>query len=251
MAVLLIGCTSAAPTTSAPTSPPAAVATVAPSPVTAASAVAKPASPAASPAVAASPAASPAAVVSPVPSPAAAGASPSPGPVVAAPLLFTGLSATSGFELTSSAFTAGGTLPSQYSCDGPNGGGSPPLAWSGAPSTTRALALIEQDPDVPPPNAVTHWLTYNIPSTVSQLEAGQPPVETLPNGAMQGLNSRRTLGYIASCPPAGAAPHHYTLQLFALDATLPLQPGATIVDVQRAMTGHTVAQTELVVLFGH
>jgi Raf kinase inhibitor-like YbhB/YbcL family protein len=161
------------------------------------------------------------------------------------------LTPTSGFELTSPAFTAGGNLPSQYSCDGPNGGQSPPLAWSGAPAATKAFAMIEQDPDIPPPNAVTHWLTYNIPSTVTQLDAGQPTVETLPNGGMQGLNSRRTIGYIASCPGAGTPAHHYTLQLFALDGLLPLQPGATIVDVQRAMTGHTVGQTELVVLFGH
>jgi Raf kinase inhibitor-like YbhB/YbcL family protein len=110
--------------------------------------------------------------------------------------------------------------------------------------------MAEQDPDIPPPNAVTHWLTYNIPSSVTQLDPGQTAAETLPNGAMQGLNSRRTLGYLGACPPVGSSPHHYTFQLFALDGTLPLQAGATIVDVQRAMTGHIVGQTQLVALFG-
>ena len=51
-------------------------------------------------------------------------------------------------------------------------------------------------------------------------------------------------------PPPGAAAHHSTLQLYALDGPLPLQPGASIVDVQRTMSGHVVGQTELVVLFG-
>jgi len=110
--------------------------------------------------------------------------------------------------------------------------------------------MIEQDPDIPGPNAVSHWLTYNIPSTVTGLDAGAPTTNTLPNGTMQGLNSRRTIGYIAACPPPGAPPHHYTFQLFALDSTVPLQPGATIVDIQQAMLGHIVGQTELIVLFG-
>ena len=56
---------------------------------------------------------------------------------------------------------------------------------------------------------------------------------------------------MGACPPAGAAPHHYTFQLFALDAPLSLPPGAAISEVQPAMSGHIVGQTELVALFGH
>jgi Raf kinase inhibitor-like YbhB/YbcL family protein len=110
--------------------------------------------------------------------------------------------------------------------------------------------LVDQDPDTGA-NAFTHWLVYNIPSSVTQLETAQPPQPTLSNGALQGLNGRRAIGYMGACPPAGAAPHHYTFQLFALDAPLGLQPGAAISEVQPAMTGHIVGQTELVALFGH
>jgi Raf kinase inhibitor-like YbhB/YbcL family protein len=70
------------------------------------------------------------------------------------------------------------------------------------------------------------------------------------NGGMQGLNGRGQVGYLGACPPPGAPAHHYTFQLFALDATLPLQPGATISDVRTALNGHVVAQTQLVALFG-
>jgi Raf kinase inhibitor-like YbhB/YbcL family protein len=241
---LIAGCSVAAPTGSAPTSVPAPT-------VAAPSAAAKPASPVASPAVAASPsqAASPAA--SPGAALPSAAGSPSPGAAVNVGLLFTG-APTSGFVLQSSAFAAGGDLPEQFSCDDPSGGQTPPLSWSGAPASARAYALVDQDPDAGGQgNAFTHWLVYNIPSNVTQLDAAQPALPTLPNGALQGQNGRRVVGYMGACPPAGAAPHHYTFQLFALDRQLALQPGAAISELQSALNGHIVGQTELVALFGH
>jgi Raf kinase inhibitor-like YbhB/YbcL family protein len=169
-------------------------------------------------------------------------------------ILFTG-PATAGFTLQTTAFTEGGTIPTMYTCAAPGGGTSPPLTWSGAPSTAQSFALVEQDADTNPPN--THWLVYNIPASVTQLDAGQP-TETprLSNGAMQGQDHAQgifaafaLLGYEGACPPPGASPHHYTFQLFALDQMVPLQPSATINDLKSAMNGHTVGQTELVALF--
>ncbi len=97
----------------------------------------------------------------------------------------------------------------------------------------------------------THWVMYNIPSSVTQLEAAPPSTGPLPNGALQGQNGRRVVGYQPACPPAGGAPHHYVFQLYALDASLTLAPGATILELQSAMSNHVVAQTELTALFGH
>jgi Raf kinase inhibitor-like YbhB/YbcL family protein len=166
------------------------------------------------------------------------------------PLLAVG-TVTPGFTLTSSAFSDNGTLPSEYSCAASNGGVSPPLAWSGAPSTARAFALVDQDQDVPPPNGpFTHWVVYNLPAGVTQLEASQPTTPTLPNGGLQGLNGRGQTGYLGACPPPGAAPHRYTFQLFALDGPLSVQPGAPIGAVRDAMSGHVVAQTQLIANFG-
>jgi Raf kinase inhibitor-like YbhB/YbcL family protein len=133
----------------------------------------------------------------------------------------------------------------------PNGATSPPLSWAGAPANTRTFALIEQDMDVPAPNGpVVHWLTFNIPANVTSLTQGLPQTETLPNGATQGVNSLRTLGYIGSCPPPGAAPHHYVFQLFALDTTLNARSPALLPDVYPMMQGHILAQTQLASTFG-
>jgi Raf kinase inhibitor-like YbhB/YbcL family protein len=195
---------------------------------------------------------SPVAAASSVPSPVAAVASPAAGPVVNAPLLLTG-PLTQGFVLQSSAFTDGGNLPSEYSCDGPGGGQSPPLNWTGAPSTTRAFALVDQDPDAGGGgSAFTHWVVFNIPANVTQFEAGMPAGDVLSNGALQGQNGRRVVGYQGACPPAGSAPHHYTFQLWALNAPLALPIGATIVDLQQRLTPSiVVGQTKLVALFAH
>jgi Raf kinase inhibitor-like YbhB/YbcL family protein len=126
------------------------------------------------------------------------------------------------------------------------------LSWSGAPASARGYALVDQDPDAGGGGtAFTHWVVYNIPASVTSLEANQPAQPTLSNGAMQGQNGRRVVGYMGACPPAGAPPHHYTFQLYALDSTLALPPGGTVLDLQAAMQGHIVAQTELIALFGH
>ena len=67
--------------------------------------------------------------------------------------------------LTSSAFKAGGGIPSSYTCEGDDL--SPPLAWDGVPQGTKSLALIIDDPDAPDPSAPkrvwVHWILYNIP----------------------------------------------------------------------------------------
>ncbi|HEX8969166.1 MAG TPA: YbhB/YbcL family Raf kinase inhibitor-like protein, partial [Chloroflexota bacterium] len=98
--------------------------------------------------------------------------------------------------MQSTAFTAGGNLPTQFSCDDPSGGQSPPLSWSGAPASARAFALVDQDPDAGGGGtAFTHWVVYNIPASVSQLEAGGAAQPTLPNGALQGQNGRRVVAY--------------------------------------------------------
>jgi Raf kinase inhibitor-like YbhB/YbcL family protein len=161
---------------------------------------------------------------------------------------------TPGFVLQSTAFKDGDMLPTENTCavtGSAGSGSSPPLSWSGAPGNTRAFALVEQDMDVPPPNGpVVHWLIYNIPGTLTSLTPRLPQVDTLPNGAMQGINALRSLGYIGSCPPPGVAPHHYVFQLFALDAPVIVKAQPTIVEFAPVMQGHVIAQTQLRAMFG-
>lgn len=150
------------------------------------------------------------------------------------------------FEIQSAVFTAGGTIPKKYTCDGPDV--SPPLSWTEPPSGTRSLALIMDDPDAPVGTWV-HWVLYNLPAAVRELSEGTPTTETLPSGARQGTNDFRKIGYGGPCPPPGPA-HRYFFKLYALDTELSLAPRATKRQLEAAMEGHILARVELVGRYG-
>ncbi|MGH9259637.1 MAG: YbhB/YbcL family Raf kinase inhibitor-like protein, partial [Acidimicrobiales bacterium] len=59
--------------------------------------------------------------------------------------------------LRSPAFADGDSIPRRFSCDGDDV--SPPLEWSGAPSSTVELALLVEDPDAPGGTFV-HWVLW-------------------------------------------------------------------------------------------
>ncbi len=147
--------------------------------------------------------------------------------------------------LKSTAFTSGGAMPGDYTCDG--GGQSPPLTWSGAPFGTRAYALVAEDADAQSGSEpFTQWLVYNMPANVMSLTVGVVARPLLPNGAQQGLNSGQTIGYESPCPNHGDPPHHYNFQLFATDDFITLQTGATPDEVRGALNGHVIGQAMLV-----
>ena len=144
-------------------------------------------------------------------------------------------------EVMTSAFQAGQTIPTKYTCQGVDI--SPPLQWSGVPAGTKDLALICDDPDAPAGTWV-HWVLYNLPVTATDLAENVPPLETLPSGAKQGINDFRRVGYGGPCPPPGK-PHRYYFKLYALDAALLLKPRATKQELLRAMEGHVLAEARL------
>jgi Raf kinase inhibitor-like YbhB/YbcL family protein len=143
-------------------------------------------------------------------------------------------------KLTSSAFTEGAMIPVKYTCDGQNI--SPPLTWTDVPGGVRTLALICDDPDAPAGTWV-HWVAFNLPQDATGLPEGVPPDKTLATGGVQGMNSGRRLGYGGPCPPSGT--HRYYFKLYALDNTLSLGSNATAKDLQTAMQGHVLAETQL------
>jgi Raf kinase inhibitor-like YbhB/YbcL family protein len=145
-------------------------------------------------------------------------------------------------ELTSTAFTEGGTIPTQYTGDGKDV--SPPLRWSGAPAGTRSFALICDDPDAPRKTWV-HWVLFNLPADMNELPEAVPAERTLARGARQGTNDFGKIGYGGPAPPRGHGAHRYFFKLYALDTTLDLQPGATKADVEAAMKGHVLAEGQL------
>lgn len=147
--------------------------------------------------------------------------------------------------LTSASFEPGGDIPTKYTCEGEDL--SPPLAWSDLPAGTKSLALIVDDPDAPDPAAPkmtwVHWVLYNLPPSATGLseDVGSGG---LPEGALEGLNDWKRTGYGGPCPPIGR--HRYFHKLFALDTRLSDLARPTKAELEQAMAGHVLAQTELI-----
>lgn len=145
--------------------------------------------------------------------------------------------------LTSSAFQAGGKIPSKYTCEGDDI--SPPLAIGGVPGSAKSLALILDDPDAPDPKAPkrvwVHWVIHNLPPDTQSL-AENAGSKGLPKGAVAGSNDQKQNAYHGPCPPIGR--HRYFHKLYALDITLPPEP-LTKAALEGAMKGHILAQAEL------
>ena len=148
--------------------------------------------------------------------------------------------------ITSSAFAHGQAIPTRHTGDGADV--SPPLAWSGVPKGAVELALICDDPDAPRPEPWVHWVLYKVSASTAALPEGLPGDEKLSNpaGAMQGVGTSGSVGYLGPSPPRGHGVHHYRFHLYALDKALPLGPRLTKEQLLAAMKGHIVAEAELV-----
>jgi Raf kinase inhibitor-like YbhB/YbcL family protein len=149
-------------------------------------------------------------------------------------------------QLTSQAFHDGQPIPKKYTCAGQDV--SPELAWSGAPSETKALALIVDDPDAPA-GVWVHWVLYDLPSDARELPEGMPKDRELRNGARQGKNDFGKIGYGGPCPPGGPA-HRYFFKLYALREKTGLSAGATKADLERAMKAKIIEHATLTGKFG-
>jgi Raf kinase inhibitor-like YbhB/YbcL family protein len=147
--------------------------------------------------------------------------------------------------LSAKAFTHNGGIPARFTCEGDDI--APALDWEGIPASTRSLVLIVDDPDAPNPEAPqrtwVHWVLYNLPPDATGLPEGTTAAD-LPPGTGEGLNDWNRSGYGGPCPPIGR--HRYFHKLYALDTRLPEMGSPTKADVEAAMAGHIIEQTELV-----
>ena len=145
------------------------------------------------------------------------------------------------FQLKSNAFQAEGSIPSRFTCEAENI--SPELSWSGAPEGTRTFALILHDPDALHRGGYTHWVLFNLPATLNQIPENVPKNSTFPGGGVQGKNDDGKSGYTGPCPPSGS--HRYYFHLYAVDRQLDLGENTTKAELEKALKGHVVGQTEL------
>jgi Raf kinase inhibitor-like YbhB/YbcL family protein len=144
-------------------------------------------------------------------------------------------------QLNSTAFAEGKEIPVVHTCQGKDS--SPPLKWSGAPTNTKSLALIADDPDAPVGTWV-HWVLYDLPPTTTELAENVERSQYLPGGTKQGINDFKRLGYGGPCPPPGK-PHRYYFKIYALDIVTDLKPGATKQQLLKTMEGHVLAEGQL------
>ena len=150
------------------------------------------------------------------------------------------------FVLRSPDFVSGGDIPNRFTCSGEDR--SPMLEWKDAPTGTESFALIADDPDAPAGTWV-HWVIFNIPKDARSLHGGFERTEQLADGTRQGQNDFRKIGYNGPCPPPGR-PHRYFFKLYALNAKLSLNPGATKGSVEQAMQGRVLGHAEWMGKYG-
>jgi len=145
------------------------------------------------------------------------------------------------FAISSPSFQNGGNIPKKFTCDGADV--SPQLQWTSPPAGAQSFALIADDPDAPV-GTWTHWVLYDLPAQSASLPEGVAKVDELPTGGRQGRNDFRRIGYGGPCPPPGK-PHRYFFKLYALDKKLNLKSGMSKREIEQAMQGHILGQTEL------
>lgn len=164
--------------------------------------------------------------------------------VGAAGLAMANLPAKSSAKLavTSPSIKAGGDIAfenTQY-----KGNTFPGLSWSAGPAGTKTYAIIMQDGDgARNGEPFLHWTVFNIAPATTKLDAGMSAV---PAGAQYGPNYKGTnQPYLGPRTPAGPK-HRYHIQVFALDASLTLDPTVNYASLIAAMKDHVLASGELI-----
>jgi Raf kinase inhibitor-like YbhB/YbcL family protein len=140
-------------------------------------------------------------------------------------------------EVTSTAFTEGGFIPQEYTCDAENI--NPPMDIENIPVEAKCLVLVVDDPDAPRGDWV-HWLVWNIPVThhISENQV---------NG-IEGLNNFKQQRYGGPCPPSGT--HRYFFKVYALNSLLDLPASTTKAQLEKAMSEHIIGFGELIGVYG-
>ena len=185
-------------------------------------------------------------------------------------------------KLTSSAFSDGGEIPRKHGYEQENV--SPPLKIENIPYGTKSLTLIMDDPDAmdvvidgkkPFKDPYVHWVAYNIKPYKNRTEPNSPftssieifeskPTSTPPitkdeinwsylsqfiteqygeRFCMLGVNGWDEFAYGGPAPPDKT--HTYVFKLYALKIELRGISLVTKADVEKAMEGHIIEQTQL------
>ena len=155
-------------------------------------------------------------------------------------------------KMSITGFADGGRVPTKNSCAGSP---SPAISWTGGvPATTQSYALILHDPDPvlggSASNDVLHWAIFDIPGDANGLPEALPNMAELPSGAKQLNGITGQPGYFGPCAPPGHGDHHYTFEIWGLNAKLGLPASTSRADLMKAMDGKVVAKGVYIGIFG-
>jgi Raf kinase inhibitor-like YbhB/YbcL family protein len=133
-------------------------------------------------------------------------------------------------------------------CTGTNE--SPQLAWTHAGPATRSYVVTLYDATA----NFLHWGQFNIPPSVTHLDAGAGTAGGAPG--LQVVNDNFVFGYSGPCPPPDIVPngiHRYVFTVYALDTELHIQPAAAFPpfgdSLYRGMLGHVLESASITGLF--
>ena len=106
----------------------------------------------------------------------------------------------------------------------------PELAWR----------MLFPSPNLTGPGLVMYLIS---PRTHGQANGGEMTFPRKYISTEYGISDFRRIGYGGPCPPSGT--HRYYFKIYALDARVGLEPGATKDELLSAMEGHILAQGQL------
>lgn len=133
------------------------------------------------------------------------------------------------FKISSTQLQSDTEMPVQFTCQS---GVSPPLTFEGAPESTVSMVLIVKNTST----ANSIWSVFNFPKTTVGAEQG-----TIPGSGVQGRNGLGGIGYKGPCPANGTT-QFLNFELYALNALVNLNLGATELEIRSAMNLHIIAQ---------
>jgi Raf kinase inhibitor-like YbhB/YbcL family protein len=166
------------------------------------------------------------------------------------------------FTLTSSSLKDGARIPFRFGsddpkrpckpgsteiCPCPGQNVSPELAWSNAPEGTKSFAILMYDIDGQAGAGVSHWVAYDIPAGVHELQEGEGAAGS--KNFVGGTGTRGNANYVGPCPPRGDGQHHYLITVMALDLEPSMAAGLTRDQFFAAAKGHLLASSSVGGLF--
>ena len=151
-------------------------------------------------------------------------------------------------------FDDGGEIPRE--CGYKNGNEQPTLSIFAIPDEAKSLVLIMDDPDAM--GAVgkvwVHWVVWDIIPEENDYASGarHDEIEDLftpesqtrhPDPHCEGMTDFGEYGYGGPAPPDKR--HTYVFKLYALDCKLRIDVESTKAELEKAMEGHIIEETQL------